>query len=403
MSGSYCLYTLYIMSSTSSGTSVKPELHVYQRLLLKLRQMLDEQKMQPGQFLASEYDLARREGVSRRSVRHAVDILVREGRVERRSGKGLYIRQPGSVTRWVQVVVPTLAAHLCIEMAGGIKSAALKAGVQIQIYDAHGSFDSDLEALRQLPATAARGAIIWSLHHKRFAEVLYELKAARYPFVLVDESLRDIEVPTVLADNYRGGYLVGRELIQRGHCGIGYISFPADTTRLRAQGLQDALIDSKLPFDRSLNRELRMTLMEDSSAEIDRLTRELLHLPHPPTAIFYNNDHAAIRGYEAIHALGLRIPEDVSVVGFDGDPSCRLLTPSLATIRQPAREMGIAAMEILLDLMANSKGSADNMVGDDDLPHQVLAITWQEGGSIGPAPRRRPINHSTRQLQKKLR
>ena len=391
------------MNITGAETSTKPELHVYQRLLLKLRQLLDEQKMQPGQFLASEYDLARREGVSRRSVRHAVDILVREGRVERRSGKGLYIRQPGSITRWIQVVVPMLAAHLCIEMAGGVKTAALKAGVQTQIYDAHGSFDSDLEALRRLPATAASGAIIWSLHHKRFAEVLYELKATRYPFVLVDESLRDIEVPTVLADNYRGGYLVGQELIQRGHRRIGYISFSADTTRLRAQGLQDALIDANLPFDRSLNRELRTTLMEDSSAEIDRFTKELLHLPAPPTAIFYNNDHAAILGYETIRALGLRIPEDVSVVGFDGDPSCRLLTPTLATIRQPAREMGIAAMDILLDMMANSKGSADNMVGDDDLPHQVVAITWQEGGSIGPAPRRRPINHSTRQLQKKLR
>ena len=391
------------MNITSSETGTKPELHVYQRLVLKLRQALDENKMQPGQFFASEYDLARREGVSRRSVRHAVDILVREGRVERRSGKGLYIRRPGSITRWVQVVVPMLAAHLCIEMAGGVKAAALKAGVQTQIYDAHGSFDSDLDALRRLPATAASGAIIWSLHHKRFAEVLYELKAARYPFVLVDESLRDIEVPTVLADNYRGGYLVGRELIQRGHRRIGYISFPADTTRLRAEGIQDAFAEANLLFDRSLNRELRTTLMEDSSAEIGRLTRELLDLPDRPTAIFYNNDHAAIRGYEAIRALGLRIPEDVSVVGFDGDPSCRLLTPTLATIRQPAREMGIAAMEILLDLMAGGKSGAENVAGDVGIPHQVLPVTWHEGGSIGPAPRRRPGGRNTRRIQKKPR
>jgi DNA-binding LacI/PurR family transcriptional regulator len=387
------------MNATSSVTSIKPKLKVYQRLLLKLRHLLDGQNMQPGRFFASEHDLARRERVSRRSVRHAVDILVREGRLERKSGKGLYIRQPGSVTHWIQVVVPTLAAHLCIEMAGGVKAAAVKVGVQTQIYDAHGSFDSDLEALRQLPATAARGAIIWSLHHRRFAEVLYELKAARYPFVLVDESLRDIEVPTVLADNYRGGYLVGRELIQRGHRRIGYISFPADTTRLRAQGVQDALTDANLLFDRSLNRELRTTLMEDSSAEIDRLTRELLHLPDRPTAIFYNNDHAAIRGYETIRTLGLRIPEDVSVVGFDGEPLCRLLTPTLTTIRQPAREMGMAAMEILLDLMAGGKGGADNMAGDN-LPHQVLPITWQEGGSIGPAPCRKARIHSVRKIQR---
>jgi DNA-binding LacI/PurR family transcriptional regulator len=287
-------------------------------------------------------------------------------------------------------------------MAGGAKAAALRVGVQTQVYDAHGSFDSDLETLRHLPATAARGAIIWSLHHKRFAEVLYGLKAARYPFVLVDESLRDIDVPTVLADNYRGGYLVGRELIQRGHRRIGYISFSADTTRQRAQGVQDALADANLPFDRSLNRELRATLMEDPFAEIDRLTRELLGLPDPPTAIFYNNDHAAIRGYEAIRASGLRIPEDVSVVGFDGDPSCRLLTPSLATIRQPARDMGSAAMDILLDMMARSKSGSDIMAGYD-LPHHVLPVTWQDGGSIGPAPRRRPTKSQIRNIQKKRR
>ncbi len=416
-------------------------------LAAKLRRELDAKRFRPGDFVITERALARREGIDRNIVHKAVNALVREGRLERRAGKGVYV--PGAVGRWrqaastsrlVHVLVADLAANMCVEIARGIKQAGLSAGVRIQVHDAHGSLESDLQVLRKLPETAVHGAIIDSVHHPRFAEVLYELHAARYPFVLVDETLRDLQVPSVVADNYRGGYLAGRALMDRRHRRIAFTGFlGADTVRARLEGLRDAMAEAGVALDRSLVVPVRLEPVEilelpaDQATEIERAVRQILERPDRPTAIFFSTDLFMPQAYRAIRGLGLRIPEDVSVVGFDGDPLCRLLSPTLATVRQPAREMGKVAMEMLLALMegdamaggsrteagmvnraartpvAARDGSKANGCGDaatrgqggwlqkttNEKPEtgnqpgvwrRVLPVTWQDGDSLGTAP-----------------
>ncbi len=410
-------------------------------LAAKLRRELDAKRFRPGDFVITERALARREGIDRNIVHKAVNALVREGRLERRAGKGVYV--PGAVGRWrqaastsrlVHVLVADLAGNMCVEIARGIKQAGLSAGVRIQVHDAHGSLESDLQVLRKLPETAVHGAIIDSVHHPRFAEVLYELHAARYPFVLVDETLRDLQVPSVVADNYRGGYLAGRALMDRGHRRIAFTGFlGADTVRARLEGLRDAMAEAGVALDRSLVVPVRLEPVEilelpaDQATEIERAVRQILERPDRPTAIFFSTDLFMPQAYRAIRGLGLRIPEDVSVVGFDGDPLGRLLSPTLATVRQPAREMGKVAMEMLLALMegdamaggsrteagmvnrAARDGSKANGCGDtatrgqgdwlqkttNEKPEtgnqpgvwrRVLPVTWQDGDSLGTAP-----------------
>ncbi len=410
-------------------------------LAAKLRRELDAKRFRPGDFVITERALARREGIDRNIVHKAVNALVREGRLERRAGKGVYM--PGAVGRWrqaastsrlVHVLVADLAANMCVEIARGIKQAGLSAGVRIQVHDAHGSLESDLQVLRKLPETAVHGAIIDSVHHPRFAEVLYELHAVRYPFVLVDETLRDLQVPSVVADNYRGGYLAGRALMDRRHRRIAFTGFlGADTVRARLEGLCDAMAEAGVVLDRSLVVPVRLEPVEilelpaDQATEIERAVRQILERPDRPTAIFFSTDLFMPQAYRAIRGLGLRIPEDVSVVGFDGDPLGRLLSPTLATVRQPAREMGKVAMEMLLALMegdamaggsrteagmvnrAARDGSKANGCGDTETRRQgdwlqkttnekpetgnqpgvwrrVLPVTWQDGDSLGTAP-----------------
>ncbi len=434
------------------------EVPVADMLAAKLRREIDAKRFRPGDFVITERALARREGIDRNIVHKAVNALVREGRLERRPGKGVYVpgavdgwRQAASTSRLVHVLVADLAANMCVEIARGIKQAGLSAGVRIQVHDAHGSLESDLQVLRKLPETAVHGAIIDSVHHPRFAEVLYELHAARYPFVLVDETLRDLQVPSVVADNYRGGYLAGRALMDRRHRRIAFTGFlGADTVRARLEGLRDAMAEAGVALDRSLVVPVRLEPVEilelpaDQATEIERAVREILERPDRPTAIFFSTDLFMPQAYRAIRGLGLRIPDDVSVVGFDGDPLCRLLSPTLATVRQPAREMGKVAMEMLLALMdgrrdegvvnraartpvavrdgskANGRGDAgthghgdaatrrdgETVAGrrvasmetevplaaanttqrQDSAWHRVLPVTWQDGDSLGPAP-----------------
>ena len=436
--------------TTISRRGVNGASSVYQRLAAKLRRTITDKALGPGALVASEHELARREGISRKSVRRAVDVLVREGLAERRPGKGLYVRNPASTSRLVQIVVPDLVNGLCVQIARGAALVGRNVGVRTLIHDAHSSFDMDLEAIRGLPRTSARGAVILSLHHERFAEALCELKAAGYPFVLVDETPRGIEIPSVVADNYRGGYLAGRRLIDRGHKKIGFVGFfGADTVRARLDGLRDAMTDAGLLLSRSLIGEVHVEPLESEKDEADRIVRTILDRPDRPTALFFCHDRAAAMGFTVIRALGLRIPGDVSVVGFDGDPMCQLLSPTLASVRQPAREMGAAAMEMLLALMdgdsmargsrmeagvvhraartpaaardgSEANGRAHTLAWEhgqavagrrvapmdtearefslprrpdanttrdqDSVWHRVLPVTWQDGESIGPAP-----------------
>ena len=413
---------------------------VVELLAAKLRRQLQDGKARPGELITSEYDLARSEKVNRMVARRAVDVLIAEGKLERRPGKGVYIRSLGTGTADptptpVQIAVVNFAGALWAGAARGAKAAALQVGARVQIYDTDAGLAADLEMIRNLPMTSVRGAVIISVHRKRFAEALYGLRAARYPLVLVDETLHDLEIPSVVADNYRGGYLAGQKLIERGHRRIGFLAYlGADTSHARLDGLRDAMADAGVPLDRSLVKGVRDTLGMGTRGEIGSAVRSMLGRPNPPTAVFFGNDAFAAEGCRLIRSLGLHIPDDISAVGFDGGEICRLLVPTLATVRQPIREMGVVAMEMLLALMAggrkdeggrrkakgNGCGDAETrgqgggpgdpdtrrhgeaphgpVAGDAPIAaaketgnqssawHRVLPVTWQDGESIGPAP-----------------
>ena len=372
------------MKSTCSKT--RPFL--YQPLVVKLKQRLADGALAPGAFVASESTLAQNEGVSRTSVRRAVEVFIRDGTLERRPGKGLFVRESHVASRTIHIVVPNLSFHLCVEVARGVRNVGLATGVKTLIDDAHGNLETSLQALRHLPETAADGAVIWSWHHPRFTEVLYELKAAGYPFVLVDEIPAGLEIPCVAADNYQGGYTVGQVLLGRGHRRIAFVGFlNADSVSLRLEGLRDAISDAGLPFDRSLVGEIRVEFAQDWSAEIGRVVRALMERSERPTAIFFCNDYAAAIGCTVLRDLGLLIGGDIAVVGFDGDPVCELLSPRLATIRQPGRQMGEVAMRLLGQVMAGAlrKPGGSRKAVDMKSLRQVLPVDWVEGGSVGSA------------------
>src|SRR5690606_19662817 len=108
---------------------------------------------------------------------------------------------------------------------------------------------------------------------------------------------------------------------------------------------------------------------------IDRATRGLMQRPDAPTAIFYSDDQTAAHGCRTLRALGLRSPDDVSVVGFGDNPVCEWLEPPLSTVRQPSREMGCVALEMLVERMLDPRRPAD---------HRVLPTEWVPRASIAP-------------------
>jgi DNA-binding LacI/PurR family transcriptional regulator len=337
---------MLLKPGSRTGTSI------YLALAARLRASIREGRWAPGQQIGSEHDLARREGISRMTVRKASELLIREGLLQRRPGKGLFVRAaPGVDGGPVQVVVGNLTWETSLQMARGVQDAVKGDGIHAQIYDARGDIDLDLRVIESLPIGPARGAVIVSLHSPRFSRAICRLHAAGFPFVLLDQKMTDIDVPSVTADNHAGGRLVADHLIGFGHRRIAFLGdLIAGTVRDRLAGLRDALGEADLPFRPSLVVDLAVmpdNRFGDWTAEVAAGVRRLMAEPAPPTAIFCSCDGVARRAYRELAALGLRVPDDVSVVGFDDDPIADYVHPRLTSVRQPFHAMGVAAMDLL--------------------------------------------------------
>ncbi|MEV4471413.1 LacI family DNA-binding transcriptional regulator [Nonomuraea sp. NPDC049504] len=170
------------------------------------------------------------------------------------------------------------------------------------------------------------------------------------PVVAVDPHSGRETVPTVDADNLQGGRLATEHLIALGHRRIGFLGRPPrdlESGPLREEGYRSALADAGLPPDPAL---IRVAGYDETDAR--NTVRELLTLPDPPTAIFAANDVSAISTIEVATSMGLRVPDDLSVIGFDNVPESMMSDPPLTTVEQPIQQMGLIAVEMLLDLLA---------------------------------------------------
>jgi LacI family transcriptional regulator len=172
------------------------------------------------------------------------------------------------------------------------------------------------------------------------------LARAHLPYVLIDPAaeLPDPKVATVGATNWAGGLSATRHLLELGHRRIGVIGGPVAMlcSRARISGYAAALASAGVEVDPTLIRHGNFHHIGGYQA-----ARELLALPEPPTAIFAGSDEQAFGVAEAARVAGRRIPEDLSVVGFDDLPISRWFSPPLTTVRQPLAEMGRTAAEML--------------------------------------------------------
>jgi LacI family xylobiose transport system transcriptional regulator len=200
----------------------------------------------------------------------------------------------------------------------------------------------------QLLARRPIGVIITHSHFT--PEQHSQLAASGIPLVAVDPTGQPHPaLPSVAAANWSGAVAATQHLLELGHRRIGIISGPTDhlCSRERLDACRAAMETAGVTVDPQLVRTGQFNF-DDGLA----LGHQLLSLPHRPTAVLCGNDLQALGVYEAARQTGLRIPQDLSVVGFDGIESTRRCGPPMTTVRQPFREIGAAAASLLLALIA---------------------------------------------------
>jgi LacI family transcriptional regulator len=185
-------------------------------------------------------------------------------------------------------------------------------------------------------------AIIYATVMTRQVTVPEALYNVGVPVVLLNCFSVDRQFQAVVPGEVAGGHSATNALIEAGHRRIAHITGEMwmDAARDRLKGYREALATADIPYDPDLVYEGNWL----PSAGYEH-TRAMLSLPNPPTAIFCANDRMAVGCYEAIKELGLRIPDDVSVVGYDDEEVARHLSPQLTTLVLPHRNMGRWAVE----------------------------------------------------------
>lgn len=264
-------------------------------------------------------------------------------------------------SRLLLVLVPDFSNPYYAEIVKGAESVARRRGYHILLADAPDEWGHDAPALDALHNRLADGVISLA-HLEGRPELIDELR--HLPWVACSEFLPNSGVPYVSIDHRQAAIDAVQYLINRGHRRIGLITAQEDFlwAQQRREGYEAALKRAGLKIDPNLIRVVKGTDYADGG----EAAGGLLALEEMPTAVFAVSDTMAIGAIKAFKRAGRRVPQEVSVIGFDNLPLSEVFEPALTTIAQPMRELGAAAAEMLLDRLAG------NMPASRTLAHTLV-------------------------------
>jgi LacI family transcriptional regulator len=228
------------------------------------------------------------------------------------------------------------------EVLKGISEGTHGTGYQLLAYSGWAEMEPDFgwerRSLSRLAGTLIDGAIL--------VTPTTVMSGVSIPIVAIDPHQGHGDTPTVDSDSFAGARLATDHLIGLGHRRIAHIRGRADleSTIWRERGYCASLEAAGIPFDPSLVLTGEYRRPDGYAA-----ARELLTRPEPPTAIFAANDLSALGAIDAARELGLQVPHDLSIVGFDDIPEASSTTPRLTTVAQPLHEMGRRAVQLLIE------------------------------------------------------
>lgn len=330
--------------------------------------------LKKGDIISKEMELCERYNVSRITVRRAIAELVTEKVLYRVSGVGTFVNNVtekdfhlSEKDRQIALVVPDIEDLAISAIFSGIDKAAQELDYDIIIYSSGRRIEKENYNLSHLLQSNSTGAVIFPNWGTTNAGHIFELKRQGFPFVLIDRYYREIETDYVVTDNIAGAFDAVTHLIKLGHKRIGFIGGPDNSAGDdRKEGYRRALSKSGLVADDNLVATLDKDSYSQPQTEPEsggyEEAKKLLALKNRPTAIFAASDGFALGAMKAIKDAGLKVPDDIAVIGFDNLKYASLLEVPLTTVAQPFGEIGRIAIEILMDKIKDKSASTKQIV-----------------------------------------
>jgi LacI family transcriptional regulator len=330
-----------------------------------LRERIAGGELAPGKRLAGERQLAREFAVSPVTISKALAELAREGLIVRQPGGGTFVcdpsgtgvarQAPGHYTLFLDTtpISHPAANHYMSLLMVGVQEVAAEQGCSIRFIGSARSSGTKRSWMQENAGLLLCGPVA-----DRREEVV-ALAAAGTPMIVCGTRWSDVQVPTVDSDNRDAARQVVEYLLRLGHTRLAVVSpAPHRTNTIdRLEGCRTTLQDHAIAVreDYFVQAVTPETLGETAWQRLERI----LLGAEAPTAVFATDYYLALDVLSKVRALGLHVPHDLSLVGFDDPVSAAHLSPPLTTVRQPLPQMGRRAAERLLKIIAGTEDSPE--------------------------------------------
>lgn len=258
----------------------------------------------------------------------------------------LAIRLITSKSLTLGVIVPEFLTAFFPQVVVGAQEVASKAGYNIIVSHSNESYETEVANTKVMLANQVDGVLVSITKETRNFEHLKTFQRKGIPIVFFNRVCEEMCVPKVVVNDYEGAYRAVEHLIQSGKKRIAHLAGP-DSLAISRERLNGYLAALK-KYNMQVQDELIIPC--DLSVEKVRIyVKHFLEMIPPPDALFAINDPAAIEAIQMIKKKGLRIPEEIAVVGFTDSYASALIEPGLTTVAQPVMEIGRTAVQLLLD------------------------------------------------------
>jgi len=341
--------------------SKESSLPLHVQLLDELRHKILSGQLKPQDQLPGEWELVNSLNISRATIQRAWQAAQDEGLIYRVTGKGTFVAEPrsrGNGRNAIGFIVPEYRGTFALSLLSGAERVLRKAGYAVQFASTDREIGEENRILQELVNDDVCGIILVPARGSLYGRVLAS-NGLGVPIVQMDRPLSGIVLPCVASNNYMGGLQAMNHLLELGHRQILFLARPhldlwsvAERYRAYQDSLRRVGVEPLEPLLLGGDTELSSydAYLQQHDEEIEPLL-ELLQHEDRPSAIFAVNDWMALKVYRALELLGLSVPRDLSLVGFDDLDIAQYQNPPLTTVAQNATLMGAEAARRLLALI----------------------------------------------------
>lgn len=325
----------------------------YYQLKRYLLDKIQRGEFAPGQQLDTENVMAKQFELSRQTVRQALGELEQEGWIVRQQGRGTFITDQTKKPKPIGLIIKSIGNYTFPDIVRGIENRLNDAGFELKLYLSQDDPEKETECLKRVLDSEIDGLIVEPAKSIESCSNLHfyqEFAKRHIPCLFIHSFWNELDPAYLILDDCQGGYLATHYLLNLGHRRIaGIFNIESIQGVNRQEGYKKALQEYGIQPEQRLIGEYQYR--SDFATFPFQFMQEILERPQCPTAVFCYNDMDAIRALDAIRQVGLKVPDDISIIGYNDSGLTTVSEVKLTSVKHPKRDLGLQAASLMINMI----------------------------------------------------